>query len=239
MTNMTSISASRRLFLSERGLVLEYGNRIDPDIFGRVLLTASVIRKRQVAGILNVVPTYRSLLVEYDPLIVSLEKLNAIIDDIEHNLGDADAPTGRYFELPTFYGKPYDFDTDRIAEHNDIAPEDVVRIFSETTLLVYFIGFIAALPYIGDLPECLHTPRLPSPRVKLPAGVVGVGGQQVAYPPVELPSGFNYIGRCFHKVYDPDRFPPTPFSPGDRVRFKAVSLEEAASHEGEFPEPIG
>lgn len=230
---------SRRLFLSESGLVIEYGNRIDPDIFGRVLLTASVIRESQVDGILNVVPTYRSLLVEYDPLTVSLEKLNAVIDDIENNLSDAEAPTGRYFELPTFYGKPYDFDTERIAEHNDLTPEDVVRIFSETTLLVYFIGFIAALPYIGDLPERLHTPRLPSPRVKLPAGVVGVGGQQVAYPPVELPSGFNYIGRCFHKVYDPDRFPPTPFSPGDRVRFKAVSLEEAASHEGEFPEPIG
>ncbi len=235
MTNQ----ASRRLFLSESGLVLEYGNRIDPVVFGKVLLTASVIRDRQVGGNLNGVPTYRSLLVEFDPLTISLEKLNAVIDDIENNLADAEAPTGRYFELPTFYGKPYDFDTARIAEHNDLTPEDVVRIFSESTLLVYFIGFIAALPYIGDLPECLYTPRLPSPRVKLPAGVVGVGGQQVAYPPVELPSGFNYIGRCFHKVYDPDRFPPTPFSPGDRVRFKAVSLEEAASHEGEFPEPIG
>ena len=230
---------SRRLFLSERGLVLEYGNRIDPEIFGRVLLMASVIRDRQLNGVLNVVPTYRSLLVEYDPLAVSLDKLNAVIDDIEQNLADAVAPTGRYFELPTFYGKPYDFDTERIAEHNDLTPEDVIRIFSETTLLVYFIGFLAALPYIGDLPECLHTPRLPSPRVKLPAGVVGVGGQQVAYPPVELPSGFNYIGRCFHKVYDPDRFPPTPFEPGDRVRFKAVSLEEAESYAGVFPEPLG
>jgi KipI family sensor histidine kinase inhibitor len=234
---MAGAPLSRRLFLSERGLVLEYGNRIDPRIFGRVLRTASVIREQQVSGILNVVPTYRSLLVEYDPLTIPLKDLTAVIDHIEQNLGDADAPTGRYFELPTFYGKPYDFDTERIAEHNSLSPEDVVRIFSETTLLVYFIGFIAALPYIGDLPECLHTPRLPSPRVKLPAGVVGVGGQQVAYPPVELPSGFNYIGRCFHKVYDPDRFPPTPFRPGDRVRFKSVSLEEAELHDGEFPEP--
>ena len=229
---------SKRLFLSERGLILEYGNRIDPVIFGRVRLMASVIRDKQVAGVLNLVPTYRSLLVEYDPLTVSLEELNTVIDALEQDLADAESPEGRYFELPTYYGKPYDFDTDRIAEHNDITPQDVVRIFSETTLLVYFIGFIAALPYIGDLPECLHTPRLLSPRIKLPAGVVGVGGQQVAYPPVELPSGFNYIGRCFHKVYDPDRFPPTPFAAGDRVRFKAVSLKEAESHEGIFPEPI-
>lgn len=230
---------SRRLFLSERGLLLEYGNRIDPDIFAKVLLMASVIRDRQVDGILNVVPTYRSLLVEYDPLIVPLEKLNAVIDDIEQNLVVRETPSGRYFELPTYYGKPYNLDTERIAVHNNLTPEDVVRIFSVSRLLVYFIGFIAALPYIGDLPECLHTPRLPSPRLKLPAGVVGVGGQQVAYPPVELPSGFNYIGRCFHKVYDPDHDPPTPFKPGDRVRFKAVSLEEAVSYEGEFPRPTG
>jgi len=200
---------------------------------------ASVIRHKQVAGVLNLVPTYRSLLVEYDPLAVSLEELNSVVDALEQDLADAEPPEGRYFELPTYYGTPYDFDTERIAAHNGITPRDVVRIFSETTLLVYFIGFIAALPYIGDLPECLHTPRLPTPRIKLPAGVVGVGGQQVAYPPVELPSGFNYIGRCFHKVYDPDRFPPTPFNPGDRVRFKAVSLKEAEANEGIFPEPSG
>jgi KipI family sensor histidine kinase inhibitor len=229
---------SRRLFLSERGLILEYGNRIDPAILARVQVTASVIRDQQIDGILNVVPTYRSVLVEYDPVIVSLEKLNSAVDDIERHLEYSETPTGRYFELPTYYGKPYDFDTERIAMHNDITPEDVVRIFSETTLLVYFLGFIAALPYIGNLPECLHTPRLPSPRVELPAGVVGVGGQQVSYPPVALPSGFNYIGRCFHSVYDPGRFPPSPFKPGDQVRFKAVSLEEASSLEGVFPEPI-
>lgn len=230
---------SQRLLLSERGLILEYGDRIDPLIFGRVRVMASAIRDRKVDGVLNLVPTYRSLLVEYDPLVISLHRLNAVIDDIEHNVKDTGPPKGRYFELPTYYGKPYDFDTERIAEHNHLSAEDVVRIFSETTLLVYFIGFIAALPYIGDLPECLHTPRLPSPRVKLPAGVVGVGGQQVAYPPVELPSGFNYIGRCYHKVYDPDRFPPTPFQSGDRVRFKSVSQKEAESHEGVFPKPIG
>lgn len=230
---------SKRLLLSEKGLVLEYGNRIDPVISGRVRLTAAAIRDKKIDGILNLVPTYRSLLVEYDPLVISLDRLNAVVDGIERNLKDIEPPRGRFFELPTYYGKPYDFDTVRIAEHNDLSPEDVVRVFSETTLLVYFIGFIAALPYIGGLPERLHTPRLPSPRAKLPAGVVGIGGQQVAYPPVELPSGFNYIGRCYYKVYDPDRFPPTPFQAGDRVRFTSVSRKQAESHAGVFPEPAG
>jgi KipI family sensor histidine kinase inhibitor len=200
---------------------------------------ASAIQEKKIAGIQNLVPTYRSLLVQYDPLAITLEHLNRVLDEIEETLTDQEPPPGRYFEILTYYGAPYDFDTERIAQHNKLSPEGVVRIFSEATLSIYFIGFVAALPYIGGLPECLHTPRLPSPRIKLPAGVVGLGGQQVALPPVELPSGFNYIGRCFYKLYDPTRFPPTPFMPGDRIRFKAASLKKAESHDGEFPEPVG
>jgi KipI family sensor histidine kinase inhibitor len=230
---------SRRLCLGESGLILEYGNQIDPALFTRVRLMDSAIQKRKIDGILNLVPTYRSLLVQYDPMEISLVRLNAILDEIEDTLTDQNPPPGRYFELATYYGHPYNYDTERIARHNHLTALEVVRIFSETTFLVYMIGFVAALPYIGGLPECLHTPRLSSPRIRLPAGVVGLGGQQVALPPVELPSGFNYIGRCFHKLYDPARFPPTPFMPGDRIRFKAVSQKEAEAYQGQFPESIG
>jgi KipI family sensor histidine kinase inhibitor len=236
---MTSLpKKSRRLLLGERGLILEFGNRIDPAIIARVRLMASAIQEKKIDGIRNLVPTYRSLLFQYDPCAITLERLKMVLDEIEETLTDQEPPPGRYFEILTYYGTPYDLDTERIAQHNELTPEEVVRIFSETTLLVYFIGFVAALPYIGGLPECLHTPRLPTPRITLPPGVVGLGGQQVALPPVELPSGFNYIGRCFYKLYDPTQFPPTPFVPGDRIRFKAVSLKEAEAHEKKFPEPI-
>ena len=229
---------SKKLFFSERGLVIEYGDRIDPVIFGKVRLMASAIREKKISGVVNLVPTFRSLLVMYEPTALSIESLTAVIDEIEENLKDSEPTPGRYFELPTFYGAPYDYDTERIADHTGLEKGEVVRIFSESTLLVYMLGFVAALPYIGDLPGCLHTPRLPSPRVKLPAGVVGVGGQQVAVLPVELPSGFNYFGRCFHKLYDPNRFPPSPFVAGDRVRFKSVPCKEAEACRGQFPKPI-
>jgi len=230
---------SRRLCLGEQGLILEYGNQIDPAIFGRVRLVASVLQEKGVGGIINLIPTYRSLLVQYDPMVITQDRLNTIIDGVERDLPDIEPPPGRHFDLPTYYGPPYDYDTHRVAEHNGLTREDVVRVFSQATLMIYMIGFIAALPYIGGLPGCLHTPRLPSPRVKLPAGVVGLGGQQVAFAPVDMPSGFNYIGRCSMKIYDPTRFPPTPFVPGDRVRFRSVPLEEAETHRSEFPEPIG
>ena len=229
---------SQRRLLSERGLILEYGNRIDPEINGRVRLMAAAIAEKKIPGILSLITTFRSLLVEYDPLCISLDRLNGLVDDIEDRLGDRQPPPGRRFELPTYYGEPYDYDTARIAAHNGISQETVVRVFSEATLTIYMIGFIAALPNIGGLPECLHTPRLPSPRVRLPAGVVGLGGQQVSIGPVDLPSGFNYIGRCFQQIYDPSRFPPSPFEVGDRIRFRAVSRKEAESHTGEFPQPI-
>jgi len=200
---------------------------------------AGALAERKIAGVLNLVPTYRSLLIEYDPITLPISRLDTLVDEIEENLTEKSPPPGRYFELPTYYGPPYDFDTQRIADHNGLTTEEVVRIFSETTLLVYMIGFLAALPYIGGLPDCLHTPRLSSPRLKLPSGVVGLGGQQVAFAPVELPSGFNYIGRCFQKIYDPGRFPPTPFAPGDRLRFVSVAQPEAQAHQGEFPKPLG
>jgi inhibitor of KinA len=230
---------SRKLFLSERGLILEYGNSIDPVVNGRVRLMAAAIQEKGISGIISLMTTFRSLLVQYDPMTISIAQLNAAIDEIEENLGDREPPPGRYFELPTYYGEPYSFDTERVAKHNGLSTEEVARIFSETTLFIYMIGFIAALPNIGGLPPRLHTPRLPSPRLKVPAGMVGIGGQQVAICPVDIPSGFNYIGRCFQKIYDPSRFPPSPFVAGDRVRCRAVSLEEAEAYKETFPEPIG
>lgn len=229
---------SQKRYLSERGLVLEFGNRITPEINDRVRLMAAAVEERNIKGVVNLMPTFRSLLVEYDPRAISLDALNAAIDDIEKNIGDRVPPPGRYFELLTYYGEPYSYDTGRIAEHNRMSEAEVVKNFSEAVLRVYMIGFIAALPNIGDLPECLHTPRLPSPRVRLPEGMVGLGGQQVAICPVALPSGFNYIGRCFQKIYDPLRQPPSPFRVGDRIRFTSVSLEEAQTRGGEFPGPI-
>jgi inhibitor of KinA len=230
---------SRKLFLGERGLILEYGNSIDPVINGRVRLMAAAIKERIIPGILSLVPTYRSLLVQYDPIVITMKRLNAFIDEIEENLGDREPPPGRYFELPTYFGEPHAPDLDRVASHNGLSRDEVIRLFSETPLLIYMIGFIAALPNLGGLPKRLHTPRLPSPRLKIPVGMVSIGGQQVCLTPVEIPSGHNYIGRCFQKIYDPTRFPPSPFQAGDWVRFKSVSLEEAESYQGTFPEPIG
>ncbi len=229
---------SRKLCLTESGLLLEFGNRIDPVINGRVRLMAAAIQEKEIPGILSLMPTYRSLLIQYDPIVISLARLKALVEEIEQKLSNRHPPPGRHFELPTCYGEPHAPDLDRVAAHCGLSQDEVVRIFSETPLLIYMIGFIAALPNLGGLPECLHTPRLPTPRIKLPVGMVGIGGQQVAFTPVELPSGFNYIGRCFHKIYDPNRFPPSPFKVGDHVRFMAVSFEEAKACEDIFPEPI-
>ena len=127
---------SRRLFLGERGLILEYGNQIDPAMSTRVRYMASAIQEKKIDGVQNLVPTYRSLLVQYDPLAITLEKLNTVLDEIEETLTDQKPPPGRYFEIPTYFGKPYNYDTDRVAEHNSLTPDEVVRIFSEATLLI-------------------------------------------------------------------------------------------------------
>jgi len=228
----------KRLLLGDRGLVLEYGDRIDSKTCGRVRLMGVAIEQQNINGIVNIVPTFRSLLIQYDPMVISFQLLNAIVDDLEQKIHDQKLPTGRYYEFPTYYGAPYDLDTDKIATHNSISCKDVIRIFSDTIFEVYMIGYIAAMPYLGGLPECLHTPRLQSPRTRLDAGVVGIGGQQVSVLPVKLPSGFNYIGRCFYDIYDPNHFPPSPFLTGDLIKFTSVSLEAAEACKGRFPEKL-
>jgi KipI family sensor histidine kinase inhibitor len=119
-----------------------------------------------------------------------------------------------------------------VAEALHLTPEEVIRIFSQTRFLVYFIGFICGLAYLGGMPEELRVPRLASPRTLVPGGSVGFAGGQANAIATDQPSGFNYIGRTFVILYDPQVFPPIPFVAGDEVSFPPVPEEEALGVKG-------
>lgn len=120
----------------------------------------------------------------------------------------------------------------RVAEIVRLSPEEIIQIFSSTHFMVYFIGFICGLAYLGGLPEVLRAPRLPTPRTFVPAGSVGLAGGQANAISTDQPSGFNYIGRTFVSLYDPRTFPPIPFVSGDEIVFISVSQEEALNSQG-------
>jgi KipI family sensor histidine kinase inhibitor len=130
------------------------------------------------------------------------------------------------------YGGSNGPDLERVTQLLHLPSEEVIGIFSQTRFLVYFIGFICGLAYLGGMPEKLRVPRLATPRTLVPAGSVGFAGGQANAIATDQPSGFNYIGRTFAVLYDPTVFPPIPFVAGDEVTFPAVSEEEALKVKG-------
>ena len=213
-------------------VLVEFENRIDPEVNRSVRSLARAIETDPLSGISEILPAYRSLMITYNPLKIPygaiLEKIKIWIEKAAR----IELPPGRRFRLPTVYGGVHGPDLKRVAGTVKLSPEEVIKIFSETRFLVYFIGFICGLAYLGGLPESLRVPRLPTPRTLVPAGSVGLAGGQANAISTDQPSGFNYIGRTFTALYDPQIFPPIPFLSGDEIRFTSVSEEGALEAQG-------
>jgi len=216
----------------DSAVLVEFDNRIDPEINRSVRSLALAIESDPLPGINEVLPAYRSLMVTYEPLKIEYQGVLEKIKIWMEKAARIDLPPGRLFRLPTVYGDVHGPDLKHVAETVNLSPEEVIRVFSETHFLVYFIGFICGLAYLGGLPDSLRIPRLPTPRMLVPAGSVGLAGGQANAITTDQPSGFNYIGRTFVNLYNPQIFPPIPFISGDEVRFISVSEEEALRAQG-------
>lgn len=216
----------------DRAVLVEFENRIDPQVNRSVRSLALAIESDRFPG--EVLPAYRSLMVTYDPLQVDYQDLLGKMEIWIDRARNIELPPGRFFRLPTLYGGLRGPDLIRVADAARLSPEEVIRIFSETHFLVYFVGFICGLPYLGGLPEEFQVPRLANPRTVVPAGSVGLAAGQANLVPTDQPSGFNYIGRTLIKLYDPQAFPPNPFIAGDQIQFVNVSAEEARKGQGRW-----
>ncbi|MFB3818182.1 MAG: 5-oxoprolinase subunit PxpB [Candidatus Methylomirabilales bacterium] len=223
---MASRGEVRFLPAGDAGLVVEFGDAIDPALNARVRALAHLLAPGRVPGVREVVPTYRSLGVEYDPARLEFEALVAGIRGLLDRLDTAELPPSRRVELPTLYGGEFGPDLPSVCEHTGLSEAEVVRLHSGTEYPVYMIGFTAGFAYLGGLPERLHTPRLASPRTRVPKGSVGIGGAQTGAYSAETPGGWRLIGRTPVPLFDPLQDPPTPMLPGDRVRFVPIDAEE-------------
>ena len=174
------------------------------------------------------VPTYRSLLVYYDPLQVSLPELQDQISGLAIGEGEM-RDEFRIVEIPTLYGGEHGPDLEFVAQNAGMAESDVIALHSGTDYLVYTMGFSPGFPYLGGLDAKLHTPRLPSPRTLIPAGSVGIAETQTGVYPVASPGGWRLIGRSPLRLFDPYTSPPTVINAGDRVRF--VPLADADAYD--------
>ncbi len=224
--------------VGEDSILVEYEAEVTLEINLKIRQLAFGLEQGLFPGLREVIPTYRSAMVYFDPFRVDADTVQGFVEQVNANMADIELPPPRLFRIPAVYGGIHGPDLNRVAEYAGLAPEEVIDLFSTGAYPVYCLGFMCGLAYMGGVPEALQLPRLSSPRSFLPSGSVGFAGPQANIMPIDSPSGFNYIGRTYVTVYDPNEFPPTLIRPGDYIMCPAVSEQAAKSagkkHLGEF-----
>ena len=233
------MSKIRFLPAGDSAVVAEFGNEISEAVNRCVHAFAAAVEKSGIPGIRELVPTYRSLMIHYDPRTIRYgELLTALSALSAEETADADAER-HILVIPVLYGGEAGPDIGNVAEKNGLSPDEVIELHTGTDYRIYMLGFTPGFTYLGGMDPRLETPRLSTPRVKIPAGSVGIAGMQTGVYPIDSPGGWQLIGRTPVPFYDPSR--PEPILPkaGWYICFRSVSGEEYkniehAVHEGTY-----
>ena len=216
----------RLLPAGDTAVSVEFGQVVDREISGLVLALARRVAEAQIAGIVECVPTFRSLMVYYDPLLLPYRMLSAHIAKLAQGLRATETAT-RSWRLPVCYDARVAPDLAEVAASTNLTPAQVIERHSAPAYHVYMLGFLPGQPYLGDVPTELALPRRQSPRMKIPAGSVAVAMTMTCIFPAETPCGWHLIGRCPVPLWDLNRGAAMPLlQPGDKVGFAPVSLRE-------------
>ncbi len=218
-------TAPRFNHCGETALSVELGDTIDLETNRRVRRLFGKMRENPLHGVLSINPTYRSLFIQYDPWECSFEKLVLHLEDMLRHEGD-DEPEDRTVEIPVCYGGEFGPDLPFVASHNGLTIKEVIGIHCAALYHVFMIGFTPGFPYLGSLDSRLFTPRRDTPRIRVPAGSVGIADQQTGIYSVESPGGWQIIGRSPLKFFDPHDDPPTLLRAGMKIRFRPINKDE-------------
>lgn len=213
---------------SDQSLLIYFGQQITREASENVRRLLHLLEQEPIAGVRNQHPAYCSLLVKFEALKWRHEGLEKRLRKYLGRLNKVKLPEPRLAEIPVCYGGEFGPDLNDVAALHGITPERVIELHTSATYLVYFLGFVPGFAYLGALPRELVTPRLPSPRRKVPAGSVGIAGNQTGVYPFETPGGWRLLGRSPLAMFRTDRDGLSLLAIGDRVRFVPVSPERFA-----------
>lgn len=214
------------LTAGDSAIVMEFGDTIEKEINAKIAAVVENLKKKNIDGILDILPTYRSILINYDPVKISYGEMVETLNGLSKSDKAKESDEVRLIEIPTLYGKEYGPDIDFVAENANLSVDEVIKIHSGTDYLVYMMGFIPGFTYLGGLDPRIATPRLKSPRLKIEPGSVGIAGSQTGMYPLESPGGWQLIGRTPLKLFDDTKEPPVFIQAGDYIRYVSIDKEE-------------
>lgn len=205
---------------------MELGDAIEPDVNFKVRALAEVLQNMALRGLQGIVPTYRAVLLVYDPMLTEPHFLMDMVRLAEERLPNTKLPPHRKMEIPVCYEGEFGPDMEFVAAYHGLSAEQVIQIHSSQDYQIYMMGFTPGFPFLGGLPEVLATPRLETPRLLVPAGSVAIAANQTGIYPIASPGGWRIIGRTPLRLFRPELSEPFLYRAGDIIRFRPISAQE-------------
>ena len=209
----------------DSSVLIEFGKEISPEINGQITALVHLMKEQHIEGVVDMIPAFCSLLINYDPRVISYGKIRRRLEKLLKLEVRQEGGSRQVIQIPVCYGGQYGPDLENIASHAGLSPQEVIDIHCSGDYLIYMLGFLPGFSYLGGLDERIHTPRLANPRIRIPAGSVGIGGSQTGIYPLDSPGGWQLLGMTPVKTYDPARQSPILFEAGDYIRFVPVNEE--------------
>jgi len=211
----------------DTSLAVIFGDEISKEMNVKVRSFDAAIAKANIKGVYETVPTYCTVTVHYAPEIIRYNQLKArLMEMLESQTDAADLGVADIIDIPVLYGGEYGPDLEFVAKHNNLTPKEVIEIHSQPEYLLYMLGFTPGFAYLGGMDERIETPRLASPRERIPAGSVGIAGKQTGMYPMDTPGGWQLIGRTPVPLYNPHSDNPILLDAGMHVKFIPVTEKE-------------
>lgn len=223
----------------DAALTVEFGSAIDTEINRRVLSLDRAVAREAIAGVTETVPTYRSLLVHYDPVAIGFDAMSERLLELAKLPVEA-AGAARRWRIPVVYGGDYGIDLDDVARAHRVSTDEVIARHTKNEYLVAMIGFTPGFAYLSGLDASIATLRRENPRTETPAGTISVGGAQACVQCLAAPSGWHLLGRTPVRTFHPKRDPVFLLEPGDRINFHSIAAKEfdALDRAAERGEPV-
>lgn len=215
-------------------LIVYFGDATSASVSAQIQLAVNNIRTQMADIIIDLVPSYASLLVIFNINQCDLFEAKSRLREAITNLDSEPSQVGELIVLPVYYDLECGPDLEVIAERGKISVDQVIEIHQQQEYRVYAIGFAPGFAYLGEVDERIAAPRLATPRQKVPRGAVAVADRQTAVYPAQSPGGWNLIGLCPTRMFDPQKQPSMPVQVGDRIQFKGIDREEFLSLGGEL-----
>ena len=216
--------------LGDSAILVVVGNTVSPKINTHVRGLITEILGKDWPGILEMVPSYCSLVIHFNPFALSVIAIEKLIRDLWEPALAVEKKGGKTVLIPTLYGGNFGPDIKTVSDLTGLSPKEIIKRHSAAQYLVYALGFSPGFPYLGGLDEGLKCSRLSSPRLNVPAGSVAIADAQTGIYPVASPGGWRIIGRTPVKIFDHELDPPSIIDPGDFIKFQPLDDEEAYIH---------